>query len=101
MRTGHFDITLPIALSDLATVDFAFVDGYHRERPTIDYYRMISEHCRESSCIAIHDIYWSSEMTYAWNIITEDPRATVTIDLFDMGLVFFRKQAKEHFVLRW
>jgi hypothetical protein len=40
-------------------------------------------------------------MTRAWEEIKADPRVRVTIDLFFIGIVMFRKeQVKEHFRLR-
>jgi len=40
-------------------------------------------------------------MEAAWEIIKTHPKVTVTIDTFQWGLVFFRKeQPKEHFVIR-
>jgi hypothetical protein len=48
------------------------------------------------------DIRWSDEMTLAWEKIKNHPKVNVTIDLYSMGVVFFRKeQEKEHFVLRF
>lgn len=56
----------------------------------------------EKSVFVIDDIYWSPEMKEAWDIIKADERVTVTIDLFYVGLVFFRKgQAKEDFVIKY
>jgi hypothetical protein len=47
------------------------------------------------------DIHWSKEMEQAWEIIKSHPQVTVTIDTFQWGLVFFRReQPKEHFVIR-
>jgi hypothetical protein len=42
-------------------------------------------------------------MTRAWNKIKADDTVTLTIDLYRMGWVFFRKEklAKEDFVLRY
>ena len=40
-------------------------------------------------------------MEDAWKIIQKHPQVTVTIDVFQWGLVFFRReQPKEHFVIR-
>jgi hypothetical protein len=41
-------------------------------------------------------------MEEAWQKIKEHDRVTLTIDLFDLGLVFFRKgrAEKEHFTIR-
>jgi hypothetical protein len=99
VRVGPFDETLPAALAELGRVDFAFVDGNHREEPTLDYFNQIVGHVGETSCLVFHDIHWSRGMEAAWRRIVSDERVTVSIDLFDVGLVFFRDQAKEHFVL--
>jgi hypothetical protein len=41
-------------------------------------------------------------MEEAWEEIKSNPLVTVTIDLFFLGLVFFRKeQAKENFIVRF
>lgn len=101
VKAGPFHETLPAVLNQMTTIDFAFIDGNHRERPTLDYFTMIAERCHSRSCLVLHDIHWSAEMASAWKTIAADQRATVTIDLFDLGLVFFREQAKEGFVLRW
>jgi hypothetical protein len=53
-----------------------------------------------SVCI-FDDIYWSKGMTEAWNEIKKHHQVTVTVDLFFIGLVFFRQeQAKQDFKLR-
>jgi hypothetical protein len=40
-------------------------------------------------------------MEEAWNIIKEHSLVTVTIDVFQWGIVFFRReQPKEHFIIR-
>lgn len=101
VMVGPFEETLPGALQKLERVDFAFIDGHHRERPTLDNFSAIVAQGHKDSVVVIHDIHWSHEMDWAWKTITDDSRVTVTIDLFDVGLVFFRNQAKEHFVLRW
>jgi len=47
------------------------------------------------------DIHWSSQMEEAWEIIKKHPKVTVTIDTFQWGLVFFRReQPTEHFIIR-
>ena len=41
-------------------------------------------------------------MTKAWEEIKNHKQVTVTIDLFSIGLVFFRtEQVKQHFVLKF
>jgi hypothetical protein len=51
----------------------------------------------------LDDIYWSKEMTKAWQEIKQDTNNTLTLDIYRMGFVFFGKEklAKEDFVLRY
>lgn len=51
--------------------------------------------------VLIHGIYNNKKTQEKWLSICQHPNATVTIDLFYFGLIFFRKeQAKEHFKIR-
>jgi len=49
------------------------------------------------------DINWSEGMQEAWDIIRKNERVKISIDLFYMGILFFRKEQKEqeHFVIRF
>jgi len=97
---GDFLETLPLALSELNNVDLAFIDGNHRYEPTMSYFNQILTKTHTNSIIILDDIHWSAEMEQAWTEICNHPRVTVTIDLFRLGIVFFRtEQAKENFVL--
>jgi len=101
--TGNFDDTLQPAISQLPTVNFVFVDGNHRKEPTLNYFQQLVEKTTDSTVIVFDDIHWSSEMEEAWETIKQHPSVTLTIDLFFIGLVFFRREqkVKEHFVIRF
>lgn len=100
--TGDFDEVLPGALQRQQRLDFVFFDGNHRRDPTLRYFEQCLAYSNEQSVFVFDDIHWSAEMEEAWEAIKKHPSVTVTIDLFFVGLVFFRKQqAKEHFTLRF
>lgn len=69
----------------------AFIDGNHRYEPTIKYFHQIADQCRDNSLLIFDDIHWSREMEMAWDEICRDERVSLSIDLFSMGLIFFRK----------
>ena len=95
--TGQFKDTLSGVLEKLGTVDLVFIDGHHKEEPTIQYFNMIHKYCGNNSIIVIDDIYWSEEMTSAWHKIMAHSDVTLSVDLFDIGIVFFRKElSKQH-----
>jgi predicted O-methyltransferase YrrM len=100
---GNFDDTLEPVLREMGTVDLLFMDGNHREEPTLRYFRQALPFLHEHSMVVFDDVHWSPGMRAAWNAICADPAVTLSIDLFFFGLVFFRKDFKEkqHFVLRY
>jgi predicted O-methyltransferase YrrM len=100
---GNFDETLPSTIQKMKSIDMAFVDGNHRYEPTVRYYRELLPAMHEHSILIFDDIHWSKEMEQAWEEIKNDPAVTLSIDLFFIGLVFFRKEqkVKQHFVVRF
>jgi len=92
---GEFSKTLPIALDTLERIDLAYIDGNHRKEPTLQYFEQILDRCHKDSILIFDDIYWSKEMSEAWETIKKHKKVKVTIDLFRMGLVFFREENRE------
>lgn len=101
LEIGQFDEKLPEVLHTLPKLDFAFIDGNHTYEATLRYFELLKPHVHNDSVIVFDDIYWSKEMTKAWIHIQKDPMVSVTVDLYAVGLVFFRKeQRKQDFRLR-
>jgi predicted O-methyltransferase YrrM len=99
---GLFDEELPRLLDELHHVDYVFFDGNHRLEPTLKYFELCLSKAHTGSIFVFDDIRWSDEMTLAWNKIKNHPAVTVSIDLYNIGIVFFRKeQEKEHFTIRF
>lgn len=100
---GNIDHTLPETLKRMNKVlDVAYFDANHRFEPTVRYFEECLPYIQNDSVFIFDDIYWSEGMTQAWEQIKAHPRVTLTVDLFWIGLVFFRtEQVKEDFVLRF
>ena len=99
---GNIDKTLSEKLNQTAQLDFVFFDANHRYEPTIRYFEQCLAKAHDESCFVFDDIYWSEEMRQAWQTIQNHESVTVSIDLFWVGIVFFRKkQPKQHFVLKF
>ena len=102
VKVGNFDDTLPKLIDEQEQLDFVFIDGNHRKDATLNYFNLCLPKVDENSVIIFDDIYWSKGMEQAWNHIKAHPDVTVTIDLFWIGLVFFRTgQAKQDFKIRF
>ncbi len=81
--------------------DFVYIDGNHSKEATLNYFKILLKHIHNDTMLLFDDIYWSTQMTEAWQEIIAQPTVTVSIDTFQWGMVFFRKeQPKEHFVIR-
>src|SRR5688500_12519820 len=100
---GNFDQQLPSVIYHLSSVDFAFIDGNHRQEPTERYLRQLMPKLHESSIVVFDDIRWSREMKKTWENIKNLPAVRCSIDLFFLGIVFFRKEfgEKQHFTIRF
>lgn len=82
--------------------DLVFMDGDHRERPTIEYFEWLLPRVNDGALIVLDDIHWSQGMENAWNHIIAMREVTVSADLWSLGLCWIRRnQAKEHFLLRF
>ena len=102
LTIGEFDTQLATKLSNIDTVDFAFIDGNHRYEPTVKYFEMLLEKATPNSVFIFDDIYWSEGMTRAWKEIIARPEVIVSIDIYRMGIIFFRKEnPKQDFIVRF
>lgn len=102
VNVGKLEDTLPPQLQKIKQLDFVFFDANHRYAPTMHYFEVCLEKAHENSVFVFDDIHWSPEMEKAWKEIQNHPQVTITIDLFQLGLVFFRKkQPSQHFILKF
>jgi predicted O-methyltransferase YrrM len=100
--TGSFKDVLPDLLQKLEKVDLCFIDGNHRKKPSLHYFYQCLQHFGDDSVLIMDDIHWSVEMEEAWLEIKSNPSVSITIDLFRVGLVFFKKGlSKEDFIIRF
>lgn len=92
---GDFSNLLPQVLPQLRGRKLIFVDGNHRYEPTVAYFLQSMEHIQAEDILIFDDIHWSPEMEKAWEEIKNHQQVSCTIDLFFIGIVFFRKEFKE------
>ena len=103
IKQGNFDDTLQGVIEELSSIDFAFIDGNHRQEPTERYFRELLSKTTNESILVFDDIHWSGEMEKAWETIKSHPSVRCSVDLFFIGIVFFRQEfiEKQHFRIRF
>ncbi len=102
LNIGNFNELLPQAIKNSEKLDFVYVDGNHTKEATLNYFNWCLPKIHDETLLIFDDIYWSEGMKAAWQEIKSHPQVTVTVDLFWIGLVYFRKgQVKENFKIRF
>ena len=73
----------------------------HTKKATLDYFKLSLASVNNDSMIVVNNIHSNKEMEQAWIEIKNHSKVTVSIDTYQWGIVFFRKeQQKEHFIIR-
>jgi predicted O-methyltransferase YrrM len=103
LHIGNFDTTFPTLLRSFKNPALVFIDGNHRKLPTLDYFRQLLATADETAILVFDDIHWSADMEEAWELIKSERNVTLSIDLFFIGIVFFRRdfKVKQHFSVRF
>ena len=98
---GSFKDNLHVALQSLGQPDLVFFDGHHRQKPTLEYFNQCLPFLHDHTVLIFDDVYWSPEMTAAWQQIQQHPRVTLTVDCFDLAFAFVNPdfKVKQHFRL--
>lgn len=79
-----------------------FIDGDHRKEPVLDNFYRVAKISDSRSVIILDDIHSSAGMTQAWEEIKNFDRVTLTVDIFRMGMVFFREGVnRSDYIIRY
>lgn len=90
------------ALDRLQVVGLIVFNEEFDERTTMALFHTCMLHTGQEIAVAVRGIHGTAARRRAWEHMKQHPQATVTIDLFQMGLIFHRPhQAVQHFNLRY
>lgn len=89
--------------SPYSSVDMVLFDGNHQKEATLKYFDYFLQCKHNNTVFVFDDIYWSKGMHKAWQQIKNHPEVTLSIDLYELGIVFFRKEIKQKrdFVIKY
>ena len=86
-------------LSDLCKAGLAntliFIDGDHNKEAVMRNFTSCLPFIEESTILVFDDIYWSESMTDSWHEIYQHKKVKLSIDIFRLGIVFFKQANKE------
>jgi predicted O-methyltransferase YrrM len=99
---GNFDKKLSEALNSMDAPDLVFIDGNHRQEPTVQYFRQLVDAAHNNTMFVFDDIHYSREMEQAWQQIISFPEVTASIDLFHQGWVMIKNElSPQHLILNY
>lgn len=76
--------------TEVCTGTLVYIDGNHTCEATLSYYQAFTANKSTHLILIFDDINWSAGMMDAWNHIRKNLRQGVIIDLFHLGIVFYR-----------
>jgi len=89
---GDFDDIIDDITKSFEQLDFVFFDGNHKKQNTLKYFNTCLQKVHNNSIFIFDDIHWSTEMEEAWDEIKRNQTVKVSVDLFRMGLIFFKQE---------
>ena len=102
LLVGDFDELFPEVIRNSTELDFVLINGKHPKEAILNYFRWCLPKLSKNSILIFDHIYGNKGMIDAWQQVKAHHEVSVTIDLFQIGLVFVGKaQAKEDFVIRF
>jgi len=97
---GDINTQLPHYLEQSKPIDLVFFDANHQYEPTIQYFEWCLARSHNKSCFVFDDIHLTKEMEKAWEYIKQHYRTIISIDLYQIGIVFINPElTKQHYVL--
>jgi len=100
--TGDFDDTFQNIICNLDMLDVVYIHGDHQKESTLKHFEWCLPKVHDGTLLIFDDIYRNKGRKEAWQEIKAHPKVTVTIDLFWIGLVYFKRgQAKEDFLVKF
>lgn len=109
IRENGFKTGVNLAFDDLEelqqmqipdSIDYALIRIKETDRIYPAFLR-ITDVVHNNSMVVFYKMYHSPQSASEWEKVRDHPMVRVTVDLFFIGLVFFRKeQARQHFRLR-
>lgn len=87
-----------LGLNATNTLPFDFI---YSEKPSLDLLSIFKEQIHNDSMLLINNIHSTKSNANTWDALKQNEAATVSVDMFYCGAIFFRKeQVKEHFKIR-
>jgi predicted O-methyltransferase YrrM len=102
LQVGNIDQVLPRLLEELQRIDLVYLDANHTYAATLRYVAWLLPRLHSHSVLVVDDIHWSFGMQQAWQELCDQPSVSLSLDLYEAGLLFFRHgMPRQHYVVEF
>ncbi len=102
LYSNDFDNILSSHINQFEGRELIYFDGTFKKDITLKYFYESLKRVSSKSVFVFNRICGNDDMIEVWNEIKNNPHVKVTIDFFDIGIVFFREeQVKENFIINY
>ena len=91
LRVGAYLDLLPQVLKDMERLDFVFFNTLYEQQHLPFLFEECLKHVHNDTIFVFEGIKTNRSMREFWLLLCEHPDITVTVDLYSVGLVFFKK----------
>ena len=82
--------------------DMTLINLSSNPEAAYDYFEEAIKYSNNDSVVLIKELYHSPASALVWEKIKSHSKTTVTLDLFHIGIVFFRRESsKENFIVKY
>ncbi len=98
---GKAQALLPVFSEQTTKLDLVFIDAHHNEAATLLFFDTLINCLHHQSIVVVGDIHWSADMESAWNKLILYPEVTLSVDIFDAGILFFNPDLRKETEVLW
>jgi hypothetical protein len=92
----------PIQSPELNPSEFVFINLFFLPSEAREKIQLKMKFCGADDVMIIRGIHKSAEMENLWQEVIREKKVRVTLDLYEIGVILFRKKLqKQHFILRF
>ncbi len=95
VTTGDIPKILPTTLKKLTSIDQFYFNDFWGPQTTLKYFETCSSYFNPTTIFVFREPYKSKEHLDFWQNIKAHKNVKLSIDLYDLGFLFFRSEQKE------
>ncbi len=95
LKAGNLGEVLPPTLKELTSIDQVYFNDFWGMKSTSNYFKTCAAYFNPNTVFIFREPYASEDSLAFWQKIKAHEKVKLSIDLYDLGFLFFRSEQKE------